>query len=98
MSDYRMTCYNNINAILAENGLTFFDASTLPTFPAERIYKGGELGITGEREVVLWRETAVQGVVEVVDTYSGRIYNLLGHITDAEDLALIIALQHTSKQ
>ncbi len=91
---YKMTCYNNIEKILADNGLQFFDASTVPAFPAQHVYRGGELGVS-DREVVTWRETAVRGVVEIVDTYSGRIYNLLGDITEAEDLALTIALQHT---
>lgn len=95
-SKYRMSCYTNIEKILADNGLTFFDASTIPSFPAETIYRGGELGIAGDREVALWRETAVSGVVEVTDTYSGRIYSLIGDITVAEDLALTIALSHVN--
>lgn len=92
MSDYRMTCYNNIGSVLEANGLRFIDASTVPSFPSETIYRGGEILNQLGRELAIWRETAVLGVVEVTDPMSGAIYSLIGSITTAEELALTVAL------
>lgn len=83
-TEYRMTCYNNIEQVLKRNNLTFK--------PGEGPLKNGTLDSSKHPfDLVGWRETETLHVVEVTDYMTGRIYTLIGDVTDAEALAVQIA-------
>jgi hypothetical protein len=82
---YRMTCFSGIDRILIDHGFTFRDLS-------EGNALGGELSTERYPDgVVGWNTTSVHGVVEVTAYLTGNIFTLLGDITDAEALALMLA-------
>lgn len=82
---YRMTCFSNIGEILTKSGFTFRDLSKGNIF-------GGELSTERYPDgVVGWNTTSVHGVVEVTAYLTGNLFTLLGDITDAEALALMLA-------
>ena len=91
-TEYRMTCFNNIEQKLEAEGLTFR--------PGKGPRKKGSLGLieltAHTFELVHWSETDTPHVIELIDYMTGRIYYLLGDVTDAEALALQVACSYTN--
>ena len=88
-TDYRMTCFSNIEQKLKSENLVF------------RAGKGPRKKGTLEWAIhtfqfVSWEETATPHVIELTDYMTGRIYHILGDVTDAEALALQVACSYTN--
>lgn len=88
-TEYRMTCFNNIEQKLEAENLTFR--------PGKGPRRKGTLGWTEHTfDFVSWSETDTPHVIELTDYMTGRIYYLLGDVTDAEALALQVACSYTN--
>ena len=92
-TEYRMTCFSNIEQALKREGLTFTETTESWSEHA------GTLRVAGrevEGPLVGWEKINTPHVYQLVDYMTGRIYHLLGDVTDAEALAFQVACSYTN--